>query len=455
MQPQLREYQLALVRRTQTEFAAGHRAVCLQAPTGSGKTVIAARILHQSVALGRTPWMLAHRKELLDQIVAALRLEQVPYWVTAAGWHRHTDETPGRGVMVGSTQTVARRYQNLPPPNFMIFDEAHHTPSRTWSELFNAFPTTKILGLTATPQRADGKGLAGFFSVLVHGPQTRDLIALGNLAPYRLYAPPGIDLRNVHVRMGEFVTKEAETAVGKITGNIVAHYMRLCEGKQALVFAPSRKASHDLVDAFNACGVVARHVDGETPDEQRRMSVADFKAGSLKVLCNVDLYGEGVDLPAVDVLILARPTMSKPLYLQQVGRVLRPAPGKTALILDHVANVERHGLPDELRIWGLDGTVKHKAAKETVIKVRVCPECFAAQSPTLVCRYCGYKFEVNDRKIETVDGELVEILDPKRPWGDETQLKNMFMLKMPPLLAAAMARKVMRQRAAKQQGVMA
>ena len=452
MTPTLREYQLALVRRVQAEYVAGNRAVLLQAPTGSGKTVIAGHILRRSVEHGRTPWMLAHRKELLDQIIAALRLEGVPYWVTAADWHRNIEETPGRGVMVGSVQTVARRYETLPRPNFIVWDEAHHLGARTWEVLFKAFPAAQHLGLSATPQRADGKGLAGFFSALVHGPQTRDLMALGNLAPYRLYAPPGIDLRGVHVRMGEFVAKEAHAATAKLTGDVVSHYLRLCEGRQALVFCVSREHSREVVAGFDAVGVSARHVDGETPDEQRRMSVDDFRSGRLKVLCNVDLFGEGVDLPAVDVLIMLRPTMSKPLYLQQVGRVLRPAPGKTALILDHVGNCERHGLPDEVRVWGLDGTIKRKAA-EKVIRVRVCPNCFAAQSPTPICRYCGHKFAVEGRKIEMVDGELVEVIEPEKPWGDEGQLRNMFAAKMPPLLAQALARKVMRQRAAKMEAV--
>ena len=449
MRPELREYQFALVRRVQESFMAGHRAVCLQAPTGSGKTVIAAHILRKSVERGSMPWMLAHRRELLDQIIAALRLEGVPYWVTAAGWHRNIDETPGKGVMVGGVQTVIRRYADLPRPSFICWDESHHLGARTWEALFKAFPTAHHLGLSATPQRADGKGLAGFFSSLVHGPQTRDLMALGNLAPYKLYAPPGIDLRNVHVRMGEFIAKESQKAVAKLTGNVMSHYLRLCMGKQALVFCVSRDHSREVVAGFEAIGVTARHVDGETPDEQRRMAIGDFKAGRLKVLCNVDLFGEGVDLPAVDVLIMLRPTMSKPLYLQQVGRVLRPAPGKTALILDHVGNCERHGLPDEVRVWTLDGTIKHKAT-DAIIKVRVCPNCFAAQSPTPICRYCGYAFKVEGRRIEQVDGELVEVTEPVKPWGDETQLRNMFAARMPPLVAQAMARKVLRQRAAKQ-----
>ena len=450
MRPALREYQLAIVRRAQESFAEGNRAVLIQAPTGAGKTVIAAHILRKSVERGQTPWILAHRKELLDQIIAAMRLEGIPYWVTAAGWHRNIEETPGRGVMVGSVQTVGRRFDTLPPPSFIVWDEAHHLGARTWEVLFKAFPRARHLGLSATPQRADGKGLGGFFSSLVHGPQTRDLMAIGNLAPYRLYAPPGVDLRGVHVKMGEFVAKESQAAVAKLTGDVMSHYMRLCEGKQALVFCVSREHSREVVAGFDAVGVSAQHVDGETPDEQRRMSVADFKSGRLKVLCNVDLFGEGVDLPAVDVLIMLRPTMSKPLYLQQVGRVLRPAPGKTALILDHVGNCERHGLPDEVRVWGLDGTIKKKTA-ETVIRVRVCPECFSAQSPTPICRYCGHKFTTEGRKIEQVDGELVEVVEPKAPWGNESQLKNMFAAKMPPLVAQAMARKVLRQRAAKMQ----
>lgn len=447
----LRDYQDALVRRTREAFAAGDRGVILQAPTGAGKTAMAAHILHASVERGKSAWMLCHRRELLDQITAAMRFEGCQHYVTSAGWSRMPGETPDRGVMIGSIPTIARRLGKLGRPDFIVYDEAHHIAAQSWSSIIQAHPQAHHLGLSATPIRGDGTGLGKYFSTLIHGPQTRDLIALGALAPYRLYAPPGIDMRGVHVRMGEFVAAEAQARVAKLTGDVVLHYRRLAMGKQALVFCVSRQHSRDVVAAFNAAGIEARHVDGETDDTVRRMAVEDFRKGRLKVLSNVDLFGEGVDLPGVEALYMLRPTMSKSLYLQQIGRVLRPMPGKTALIFDHVANCELHGLPDALREWTLDGVTQQKSGPtERLIRVRVCPECFSAQIPALACKYCGHPFEVKGRHIDMVDGELVEIIEPlppRQPWGNETQLRQMYASKgMRPEIATALARKQMARR---------
>lgn len=451
----LRDYQSALVARTRTAFADGHRAVQLQAPTGAGKTCIAAHILHASVNHGKTVWMLCHRKELLDQIAAAMKFEGCPYYVTSAGWQRMPGETLGRGVMVGSIPTIARRLARYAAPDFIVYDESHHLAAKSWESIFTAYPHAHHLGLSATPVRGDGTGLGKYFTHLVHGPQTRDLIALGALAPYRLFAPPGVDMSGVRVRMGEFVAAEAQARVTKLTGDVVSHYKRLADGKQALVFCVSRQHSREVVAAFNKAGIEARHVDGDTDDLVRRMAVDDFRAGRLKVLVNCELFTEGVDLPAVDVLIMLRPTMSKPLYLQMVGRVLRPGPGKVALILDHVENCVRFGLPDAHREWTLEGVeASRKAPTEKVLRIRVCPKCFSAQVPALACRYCGEAFEIKGRHIETVDGELVEIMDTppaKEPWGDEDQLRRMYASKgMAPSMATALARKTIQRR---QQGV--
>ena len=449
----LRDYQDALVRRTREAFASGHKGVCLNSPTGSGKAVIAAHIMHASVNRGDTPWLLAHRRELLDQLTATLAAEGCPYHVTSAGWQRQPSETPGKGVMVGSIPTITRRLTKLgKPPRFVVYDEAHHLAANSWASIFKANPRAFHLGLSATPKRTDGSGLGSYFTKLIHGPQTRDLITIGALAPFRLFAPPGVDMRGVHVRMGEFVAAEAQARVAKLTGDVVSHYKRLAPGKQALVFCVSRQHSREVVEAFNAAGIEARHIDGETDDTVRRLAVSDFREGRLRVLCNVDLFGEGVDLPNVDVLIMLAPTMSLIRYLQWVGRVLRPAPGKVALILDHVENCVRHGLPDQIREWTLEGPRERTTKeKETLLRIRVCPKCFAAQVPALACRYCGHSFEIKGRHIEQVDGELVEILDtppPHDPWGDEDSLRRMFAGKgMAPAMASALARKTIAKRA--------
>ncbi len=288
-----------------------------------------------------------------------------------------------------------------------------------------------------------------YFSSIVIGPQITDLIAIKSLAPYRLFVPPGARLENLRIRAGEFAPEESYRAVSHLTGDVIAHYRRHSDGKQALVFCTSRNHSREVAKKFMDSGITAAHIDGDTDDIVRRLTMEDFRNGNLRVLCNVDLFGEGVDLPAVETLIMLRPTMSTVLYMQQIGRVLRSAHGKIAIILDHVGNSQRHGLPDQLRKWSLAGLPKSKKKNsENQIRVRVCPSCFMAQPPAHKCRFCGKMFETTNRHIEMVDGELVEVQDAPKPWGNEAQLKRMFMSKMPQNMAAAMARKVLTQREA-------
>ena len=176
---------------------------------------------------------------------------------------------------------------------------------------------------------------------------------------------------------------------------------------------PRIRHSEHVVGQFNARGWPAVHIDGESCSEVRDKATADFIAGRIKILSNVDLpSGEGYDVPSIESIILLRPTMSLGLFLQQCGRGLRPAPGKQeAIILDHVGNTERHGLPDEERSWSLEGAIQRKRKKDGgSTSVRVCPKCFAAQiAGTQSCKFCGFVFEVQARKVEEVDGELSEV----------------------------------------------
>jgi DNA repair protein RadD len=298
-----------------------------------------------------------------------------------------------------------------------LVHNCHHVAAGSWSKIYSAFPDAFHIGLTATPERLDGTGLRSWFSEMVKGPSVSWLIENKYLAPYRLYAPAGISTQNIKTQMGDFAKAQLVEAADKprITGDAIKHYFKYAKGKRAVVFCVSIEHSKHVVEQFVAAGIPAEHVDGETETEVRDAAIKRFESGETLVLSNVELFGEGFDLPAIEAAILLRPTKSLGLYLQECGRVLRPCPGKSeALILDHAGNCQRHGLPDEERDWSLEGWEgnRKRSKGDTATSVKICPRCFAAQFSGLPsCRFCGHTFLVQSREVEQVDGELVEV-DP-------------------------------------------
>ncbi len=388
----------------------GCKSILITAPTGSGKTALTAHMLHTAANKGMRSLFIVHRRELIKQSSRAFALEGVRHGIISAGFiedRRHL-------VQLGSIQTLIRRVQRMGAPRLIVWDEAHHLASDSWKKFFNSFPQSFNIGLTATPCRLDGRGLGEFFSDIIKGPSVQDLIAAGYLSPYKLYAPSNVSMEGIHTRMGDYEKRELAARIDRpsITGDAIAHYQRLCNGKRAVVFCCSIEHSKHVVERFNAAGIGAAHVDGETPGEERDAIIKSFTEGSIKVLSNVEIFGEGFDVPAIEACILLRPTQSLGYYLQQVGRALRPAPGKDqAVILDHVGNYSRHGLPDDDREWSLEGRAMGKrGGKSDGISVKVCPKCFAAQVAGLLrCKYCGFTFETATREIEEKEGELSEI----------------------------------------------
>jgi superfamily II DNA or RNA helicase len=259
-----------------------------------------------------------------------------------------------------------------------------------------------------------------------------ELTAQGYLSPYKLYAPANVDLSGVHKQMGDYARGELGAVMDKpkITGDAVQHYKKYCNGKRAIVFCVSIEHSKHVVEQFQKEGINAAHVDGETPDEERTASVEQFAKGNIQVLSNVELFGEGYDCPSLECAILLRPTQSLGLYCQQIGRALRPFEGKTsAIILDHVGNCERFGLPDTDRVWSLEGRDKSKGDYEA--PVRICPACFGAQRPGPdACIFCGSLFPAKPRTIESVAGNLQEVtaaqLALRLKWKREQGMKQSF-----------------------------
>ena len=420
----LREYQSDIIASARG-LLRQHQSILLQAPTGAGKTALAAYMLGSASSRGKRCWFICHRAELVEQTALTFDKVGIPYGVIAAGHPLN----PNMPVQICSIDTLKNRIGRYAPPDLVVWDEGHHTAAAGWRKVKDANPQAKHVALSATPERLDGKGLDDLFDAMVPGPTVSWLIEQGYLARYRLIAPPGPSMAGVATRMGDFAKGENEAVMDKpsITGDAIKTYLKYARGKSAVAFCVSVKHSIHVAEQFRANGVVAVHLDGTMATADRKAAVRAFRAGQIQVLTNVDLFGEGFDLPSLEVSILLRPTQSLALYLQQVGRCLRPDAGKErALILDHAGNsgatvngvwTPRHGLPCDPREWSLEGRKKKKKgdAGESGPPVRQCPKCYAAHAPRPKCPECGHVYVVEAREPEMVDADLVEVdLDAAR-----------------------------------------
>jgi superfamily II DNA or RNA helicase len=404
---QLRGYQDRAIDALRSVMQQGAKAPLLCLPTGGGKTVILATIAAQAAARGRHVLILVHRRELIHQTASKLAWAGLDHGIIAAG-HPASDYA----VQIASVQTLVRRLSRMDwAPTLVIIDEAHHAAAGSWRQILNHWPDAYRLGVTATPCRLDGCGLRSTFDAMVMGPSVADLIFTGYLSPARIYAPPVVaDLTGVRTRAGDYANDQAAAAMDRptVTGDAISHYQRLAVGQQAIAFCCNVKHAVSVCDAFKTAGIAAELLLGGTQD--RDQVVADFAAHRTRVLVTVDVVSEGFDVPAASCAILLRPTQSLGLYLQQVGRVLRPAPGKdAAIILDHVGNVLRHGFPDDPRDWSLDDRMRRSKGTPAP-SVRTCSECFAAFKPAPICPVCGAQCQpIKSRKIQQIAGELQEL----------------------------------------------
>ena len=405
----LRDYQNQIIHETRELMKKGINSILIQSPTGSGKTLLTAHMLKTASAKGLSCWFIVHRRELIKQSVKTFAEVGIRHGVVAANFYPELH----LNVQIASVQTLARRLDKIKIPKLLLWDESHHISAGSWSKIHAKFPDSFHIGLTATPERMDGTGLRRWFTHMVKGPTVQELIKQGYLAPYKIYAPPSVNTDKMHTRMGDFVKSELNSAIDKptITGDAIKHYKKLAMGKRAVVFCVSIEHSKHVTNQFLEAGIKACHIDGESDMEYRDTTIERFRNNEIQVLTNVDLFGEGFDLPSLEVAILLRPTQSLSLYLQQVGRALRPYEGKShAIILDHAGNCERHGLPDEEREWSLDDREKGDRTKESADSIKICGKCYAAQIPGKdFCQFCGFEFEKKPREVEQVEGELEEI----------------------------------------------
>lgn len=403
----LRPYQARDAARIRQAWRDGARRVLYVLPTGGGKTVTFTTLAQEQT--GQT-LIAAHRRELIRQASAKLT---VPHGIIMPG-EPFRPEFP---IQVGSIQTVIRRLDRLPKFDLIIPDEAHHAVSKEWRALFESQPQARVLGVTATPERLDGTGLAEAFDVMIEGPSIAELTADGYLVPARVFVPPGAqDSAGLKSRMGDFAAEDVADRMDKpsITGDVVGHYGKHAPGVPAVAFCATVAHARHVAEAFTKEGWNAACVYGDMPDAERDAALKGLVDGTVTVLTSCDLIGEGLDIPNIGAVIMLRHTQSLVLCRQQMGRGLRPAPGKTHLVcLDHVGNALRHGLPQAPCVWSLAG-VEKKARTAPI--VRQCPECYAAHPPAPVCPCCGHSYrtagEGLPKQIEFREGELVEVIPP-------------------------------------------
>ena len=350
--------------------------------TGGGKSVIASEIAKKATLKGNRVLFLVHRKELCEQIESTFK-----WW--------GVDMTL---CTVGMVQTITRRLHKIEKPALIITDENHHSPSKTYKRIYEYFPDAPLVGVTATPIRLSGEGMSDVNDILVEGPTAKWLIENGYLAPYEYYAPPTVDTDKLKHRAGEFVIEDEDYA--DVYGDVIKHYHKLADGKQAICYCASVSTSKLTAEEFNLNGITAAHIDGDTPKQERTEIIEKFRNKEIKVLTNCEILGEGLDVQGCEVCILLRPTESLSLYIQQSMRCMRPGPNKTAIIIDHVGNVFRHGFPDDDRAWSLEGKKKSKKKQENEVFVKQCPQCYFTYSKVMTCPSCGYKVEKTQRELE-------------------------------------------------------
>lgn len=426
MKPTLRPYQLQAVAEIRDAYRARHRSVLYVLPTGGGKTVLFSHVTRETAARGNRVGVLVHRDELLRQGSASLGSLDVQHGLIAA---RHSMDL-SQPVQVASVHTLARRLHRLPRDFFdlLVVDEAHHSNAGMWAKVLEHFHRARVLGVTATPVRGDGRGLGEWYSHMILGPSPAWLTDNGFLAPARVLAPPGVVLQGLRKRMGDFDMKQAAEMLGagQAMGSPLSHYRQHLDGRTAIAFCCSVAHAEAVADLFARNGVPAASIDGKMDGPTRERLLRDLGDGTLKVLTSCSLISEGTDVPSVAGAILLRPTQSVGLHLQMIGRALRYQPGKQAVILDHVGNTQRLGHHLEEREWTLEGTPKKDREKSPSVKV--CPQCFAVMASARPrCGDCGHEFVPERRDLEHVEGELQEVVmrERRREQSQATTLEQL------------------------------
>lgn len=374
--PTLRDYQADGVDAIRRALAIVRRVLYVLS-TGGGKTVIFSYIATHAAAKGNRIIVIAHRAEICDQISLALESFGVPHGRIQPGY-----PATGELVQVAMVQTLARRLDRIEEPALLIPDEAHHSVAASWRSIMARWTRCRVLGVTATPERLDGVGLRSAFDELIEGPSTRWLIEHGHLAPYRYLAPASaVDVGGVGSVAGDFNPAELAALIdrAKIHGDVLESYRAHLDGGTAIGFCVTVAHAEHVAERFRDAGIPAASIDGAMKAGERRALVDALRDGQLKLLTSCELISEGFDAPAVNGILQLRPTQSFALFRQQIGRGLRPKPdGSPCIVIDHVKNIFRHGLPDDPHEWSLDAEKRAVLPATAVLRrLRTCGACSA------------------------------------------------------------------------------
>lgn len=453
-----RDYQIEMDQKIDESWI-HNQYVMAVLPTGAGKSVVVSKKVKDTEVKGGV-CVIAHRQELVSQMSMHLARDGIYHNIISSvpvvkminkmhmqeyGQSFYRNQAP---VAVAGVDTIIRRGDSLknwlPKVKLWVIDECHHiiyddemkNPEKVkdnkWGKAIRMFPKdAKGLGVTATPLRLDGKGLGrhadGCFDDMIVGTDMRTLINRGYLTDYRIFSPPSRNFNREEIKVtasGDFSDTEVNKAINdsslvahdgsSIYGDVVESYIKFAKDQLGVVFVPSMEVGYELETEFNNAGITALLVNAKTPDNERALAIKRFSNGEIKVLLNVDLFGEGFDLPAISVVSMVRPTKSYGLYVQMFGRALRLLAGKKfGIIIDHVGNVAGqfgHGLPDAPRWWTLDAQDKRSGGNSALNPIKTCSFChFSYERYLKVCPECRQVEEPTERTIETVDGDLEEL----------------------------------------------
>ena len=421
------EYQQNIRDKMDDYFNHGGQRLLIQAPTGSGKSIVMCDWINSVRNEGKPIYFVTHSKNLLRQFSEHLTEIGMPHGLVAPG-----APTLRYKVQVISAQSLMTRAHLLDEPYAVLFEEAHHSTSATFKKILDLWPNCKLAGMTATPERPDGTPLADIYDEMILSPSVRWFIDEGYLSDYEYFVPSELDTSGIHRVMGDFNKKELEERIKQNTGRIgslVENYRKYADGKVGIAFGTSIADSEEIADRFNNAGYDMKSLHSKMTEDLYDI-LNDCKAGKQKLVSCCSIIGEGTDVKGLEVMLDARPTQSIVIEMQHWGRVLRTkyAPGydlstkegrlaaieaggkKKAIILDFSSNYTRHGLPDDEREWSLEPKKKKVKEKSTLKR---CPNC---QRPipviSSVCPHCGYVFtraQTARSPIQEKEGELVNI----------------------------------------------
>lgn len=398
----LRDYQQETVDNIYQSMKQGNRRIIVQQPPRTGKTVIMAEIARKTTDKGNRVMFIIHRKEVLAQAKATFEKQNVNMNLAT----------------MGMVQTLTRRVNKLVEPQLILIDEAHHAISNSYRRIIDAFPNAYILYFTATPIRTGHDQLDQIADDIIVGKSIKWLTEHHFLAPFHYYGLGDIDRSKLRKKNGDYSSQSMDEAIShQIYGHIVQQYQRLANGKQAVVYCHSIESAKKVTEQFTQAGITAAEIDGDTDAKVRDQLVQKFRDQRLTILANVNLFTEGVDLPNVDCVIMARPTSSLALYLQFSMRCLNPRKGKTAVIIDHVDNFLNFGLPSSDRNWSEAIVTKDKRKTKSNADngpaIAQCNYCFGTfyrdQVKDNCCPLCGHELREENKDYKIVNVDLQEI----------------------------------------------